>query len=90
MQTAGQSKKKKSRITIKDDNHKELMNAFLSCNNSEIEMLHTEHTEEEREFGGWALSEVISTEINNHTFVAQQPLAGKEKCKATLEQFIKQ
>lgn len=53
-------------------------------------MLHNEHTEEDREFGGWALSEIISTAMNNCTFAVQQPVAGKEKCEATLEQFLKQ
>lgn len=51
-------------------------------------MLQPEHSEEEREFRGRLLSEVPSTEMNNCAFVVQQPVAGKQKCKATISQTV--
>lgn len=51
-------------------------------------MLRPEHNEEEGEFRGRVLSEITSTEINNWAFVVQQPVAGKQKCKATISQTI--
>lgn len=51
-------------------------------------MLQPEHNEEEREFKGRVLSEVLSTEMNNCAFVVQQPVPGKQKCKATISQAV--
>lgn len=51
-------------------------------------MFQPEYNEEEREFGSRVLSEVTSTEMNNCAFVVQQPVAGKQKCKATISQTI--